>query len=700
MSDPLPPPDPEPSDLDPTGPDSPDLRNGVADRVVRDGDGDHMPIGVIVATDQGRVLHRNHAAGMFVGARVGQLVVPCGDEPGLFDGVGADQAAGFAAVFAAATAGSSAHCTISAPSDRRRSFRLSVSPAAASTVVITIEDTSELVEAERAARASSRLLEALDAHSEELVLVFDVTGRSRYVSSAVRRHLGDVVIEQAADVLDLVHPHDRPTVDTIVAHIRANPSASDTAEFRLATDPEGSCRWFHATITNLIDDPDIQGFVITMRDVHEHHLAERELRFRATHDALTTLPDRAALQSRIEAILRTGERDGWRTALIFCDLDRFKLINDRAGHRIGDTVLTEVASRLRSALRSSDFVGRFGGDEFVVVAPNVDDEEHAMSLADRIFDEVVGPVRSGEVEVDVCVSMGVAVNDAECTTAAGLLHRADLAMYEAKRLGRGRVTQYSHDLGLGSEEVGTLRADLRTAIDDHQFLMHYQPIVALTDGLASGHESLARWEHPGLGIVTARRFIAIAESAGLIAELGDELVRLACRDVGRAMVAEDPSEDHFVSINLSSAQLSHPDAASSVLDQLRANRVDPHSIVVELTEAAFAQGPTVRANLEAFRHHGVRIFLDDFGVGYSSLSQLRHFPVDGIKIDASIINPIVDVDLVRLIVGVARTLAIRTIAEGVESAEQLDTVRRLGVDYAQGYHLGRPSRSSNPSLTG
>jgi len=691
-------------DLDPPDPLAPDLVDNVPYRVVRDGDVDHVPIGVIVASDQGRVLHRNVAAGRFVDARVGQPVVPLDDEPWVFDGVDADQAARFSAAFAAGTAGSAAHCTISAPSDHRRSFRLSVSPAAASTVVITIEDMTELVEAERAARASSRLLEALDAHSEELVLVFDVVGRSRYVSSAVRRHLGEVVIDQASDVLQLVHPHDRPAVDTIVRHIRSSPSASDTAEFRLATDPEGSWRWYHATITNLIDDPDIQGFVITMRDVHEHHLAERELVFRATHDALTTLPDRAALQSRIEAILRTGERDGWRTALIFCDVDRFKLINDRAGHRIGDTVLTEVASRLRGALRSSDFVGRFGGDEFVVVAPNVDDEEHAMSLAERIFDEVVGPVRSGEVEVDVCVSMGVAVNDAECTTAAGLLHRADLAMYEAKRLGRGRVTQYSHDLGLGSEEVGTLRADLRAAIDDHQFLMHYQPIVALTEGLASGHESLARWEHPDLGIVTARRFIAIAESAGVIAELGDELVRLACRDVGRAIVADGRDDDraggHFVSINLSSAQLSHPDAATSVLGQLTANRVDPRSIVVELTEAAFAQGPTVRANLESFRHHGVRIFLDDFGVGYSSLSQLRQFPVDGIKIDASIINPMVDVDLVRLIVGVARTLGIRTIAEGVESAEQLDTVRRLGVDYAQGYHLGRPAGSSNPTGAG
>ena len=648
---------------------------------------DHMPIGVIIASDQGRVLHRNAAAGSYVGARTGQLVVPHGHEPGLFDGLSAEHVAKFAAVFAAATAGSAGHCTLVSPTDHRRWLRLSVSPAAASTVVVTIEDHTELAETERALRASNRLLEALDAHSEDLVLVFDAVGSSHYVSSAVARHLGDgVEIESLDDLLPFVHPTDRHTVDDLWRRIRSQPSSSASTEFRLTEGDENTSRWHHITITNLIDDPDVGGVVVTMRDVHERHLVERELRFRATHDALTTLPDRAALLSRLEALLRKGEHDGWRTAIVFCDVDRFKLINDSAGHRVGDRVLTEVANRMRGALRSSDFVGRFGGDEFVVVAPNVDDEAHALSLAQRIFDAVVGPVREEGVDVDVTLSMGVAVSDRECSTAAGLLHRSDLAMYESKRTGRARITMYHPELDLGGDGAGALRADLRAAIDDEQFSMHYQPIVALVDGLESGYESLARWEHPDHGLVGAGRFIAVAESAGMTRSLGDELVRLACRNARGAL----NGSGSFVSINLSSAQLSHRDAAASLLDQVLLNGVDPHSIVIELTEAAFAQGPSVQANLEMFRSAGVRIFLDDFGVGYSSLSHLRHFPVDGIKIDTSIINPTVDIDLVRLLVGVARTLGIRTVAEGVEREEQLDVVRAEGVDYAQGYLLGRP----------
>ena len=655
---------------------------------------DHMPIGVIIASNQGRILHRNAAAGSYVGARTGHLVIPQGDESGLFDSLGADDAARFAAVFAAATAGTTGHCTLASPTDHRRWVRLSVSPAAASTVVITIEDHTELAEAERALRASNRLLEALDAHSEELVLVFDAVGSSHYVSSAVARRLGDdVEIAAVADVTPFVHPADRQQVDELWRRVRSRPSTSASAEFRLIGLNEQHGRWNHITVTNLINDPGVGGVVVTVSDIHERHLAERELRFKATHDALTTLPDRAALLSRLEELLRKGEAEGSRTAIAFCDVDRFKLINDSAGHRVGDRVLTEVANRLRSALRSSDFVGRFGGDEFVVVAPNVEDEDHACSLAQRIFDAVVGPVREEGIDVDVTLSMGVAVSDQECSTAAGLLHRSDLAMYESKRLGRSRITMYHPDLDLGGDGARTLRADLRAAIDGGQFSIHYQPIVSLVEGVESGYEGLARWEHPDHGLVGADRFMALAESAGMATLLGDELVRLACRNAQDALRAGGS----FVSINLSSAQLNHRDAAASLLDQVVANGVKPEAAVIEVTEAAFSQGSTVQANLEMFRAAGVRIFLDDFGVGYSSLNHLRHFPVDGIKIDTSIINPTVDVDLVRLIVGVARTLGIRTVAEGVERHEQLDIVRSEGVDYVQGYLIGGPDPAPSDS---
>ncbi len=219
--------------------------------------------------------------------------------------------------------------------------------------------------------------------------------------------------------------------------------------------------------------------------------------------------------------------------------------------------------------------------------------------------------------------------------------------------------------------------------------LHYQPLVPLTEGLERGYESLARWDHPTRGMINAKRFLDLAEYSGLTTELGHELLRLACDDQ-RTWIADD---DGFVSVNLSASQLSDPDAATSFLARMRRRGVSTRHIVIELTEAALAQGAIVQRNLDIFRDAGVRILLDDFGVGHESLSQLHHFSVDGIKIDSSIINPDVDEDLVSLIVGVAATLGMRTVAEGVETSAQLDAVTRLGVDYAQGYLLGRPTRT-------
>lgn len=410
---------------------------------------DHMPIGVVLASTTGKVLHRNAVAAELVGARSGQSVVP-GDGPDrwLLAPLAPEPSARFQAIFASACAGQSGHCTIPSPFDGRRWLRVSASPAAASTVVLTIEDMTELAVAERALRASNRLLEALDSHSEELVVVFDAVGRARYTSSSVRRHLGAAArIEHSDDFIEYVHLADRAVVIDMQRRVRGNPSSSGAVEFRVDTDDDPNGRWHHATMTNLLDDPDVQGLVLTLRDVHERHVMERELRFWATHDALTTLADRAALRTQLDALLEEGELFSLRTALVFCDIDHFKTINDRHGHHVGDAVLTEIARRLRTSLRAVDVVGRFGGDEFVVVVPNVDDEAHARALAERVFGSVNGPVTVDGAEVPISVSMGVAVTDAECTTADQLLQRADVAMYHSKRQGRGRLSMYSPTFG-------------------------------------------------------------------------------------------------------------------------------------------------------------------------------------------------------------------------------------------------------------
>jgi diguanylate cyclase (GGDEF)-like protein len=417
---------------------------------------DHMPVGVVLASTAGKVLHRNAVAAELVGARDGQWVIPSGSEPWLLDGLGNDQRVEYRRVFDEAVAGRSGHCTVRSPFQADRWLRISIAPAAASTIVMVVEDTTELALAERAVRASNRLLEALDAHSEELVFVFDADQRARYVSSSVRRHVGDhVVIERLDDVVGYVHATDRSALADLGRRVATASGTSITAELRIDVQGTPGGRWHHVSMTNLLDDPDVAGLVLTLRDVHERHLMERELRFWATHDALTTLPDRAALRTQLDAVLAEADTLGRRTAVVFCDVDHFKETNDALGHHVGDQVLTEVAARLRASLRGSDVVGRFGGDEFVVVVPNVDDEEHAFALAERVFTTVSGPARVEGHDLAISVSMGVAITGPGCDTADVLVRRADEAMYRSKRAGRGRLTIYRDDgIGDGAAAAG------------------------------------------------------------------------------------------------------------------------------------------------------------------------------------------------------------------------------------------------------
>jgi diguanylate cyclase (GGDEF)-like protein/PAS domain S-box-containing protein len=417
---------------------------------------DHMPIGVVVASTTGKVLHRNAIAAEFLGARAGQSVLPnetVSDDTWMLAKLSGNDAERFMVVFAgaAAPAGKAGHCTIPSPLDRARWLRVSVSPAAASTVVLTIEDSTELVEAEQALRSSNRLLEALDSHSEELVIVFDVEGLAKYTSSSVQRMLGDDAnVKDLTDFFRYVHSADRTVVIETEQRVRSGGRSSGSVEFRIETHDRVG-RWHQANLTNLLDDVDVQGLVLTVRNIHERYMAERELQFLATHDVLTTLPDRGGLRTHLEGVLVEAELCGQRTALIFCDIDNFKGINDRFGHHKGDEVLTEVAQRLSGALRSCDFVGRFGGDEFVVVIPNVEDEQHALALAARVFASATGPTKGEDADIDISVSMGIAVSTGLFTSVDELLQQADLAMYQSKRNGRGRVTLYSPNAPLTPE---------------------------------------------------------------------------------------------------------------------------------------------------------------------------------------------------------------------------------------------------------
>ena len=457
----------------------------------------------------------------------------------------------------------------------------------------------------------------------------------------------------------------------------SSPDAAGT-KLRISLTPGAA-----GTIAAVVED--ISELVATQEQLEA---SQAELQYRATHDELTDLPERTVLMEYLDLALAEDIARGMLTAVIFCDVDNFKLVNDSLGHAAGDELLTTMAARLSNAVRDNDLVGRFGGDEFVVVAPGITSSEEAHQLAIRIFHDVTGRIQTSEGAIDISVSMGVAATDLKAASAEALVQHADRAMYTAKRNGRGRVELYTEGMGADASYRLRRQTEMVDGVHRAEFRLDYQPIVptGATLGLEPGVEALARWHHPSEGILMPAAWITLAEDAGLMDVIGDELIAETCRNI-----ASMPDTPAFFTVNMSPRQLSRPDAAETVLRLVAAANLSPGLLVIELTEGAFANDGMVMENLNRFRAAGARLFIDDFGTGYSSLSQLRRFPIDGVKIDRAFIHPTPDIELVKVIVDIAQTLGMLTVAEGIERQAQLTAVTKLGVDYAQGYLLGAPA---------
>lgn len=422
--------------------------------------------------------------------------------------------------------------------------------------------------------------------------------------------------------------------------------------------------------------------------------AETELQHLAFHDALTGLPNRAGLRARLDPVLADRPHGAGTLAALFIDLDHFKAVNDSLGHAAGDELLKSVAQRLAPAAGDARTVARLSGDEFLVVDVFTASEE-ATALAARLLDVLSAPLLLEGLEIVTSASIGVAVSGDERETLEDLVRRADIAMFRAKALGRNRWEM--HLPAESDPTVDRLRAlgELRRGISDGDLRVHYQPRVDLRTGLVSGVEALVRWQHPTRGLLPPSEFITMAEESGLVRPLGawvlDETLRQAAswRREGRRAAELD------VAVNLSARQLNDPGLVTMVEDALRLRRIDPAVLLLEITETALMADPgAALESLTALKNLGVGLAVDDFGTGYSSLTYLKKFPIDELKIDRSFIGGLDsdkgDAAIVGSCIELAHAVGLRAVAEGVETAGQLRTLKAMGCDLAQGYHFARP----------
>ena len=418
--------------------------------------------------------------------------------------------------------------------------------------------------------------------------------------------------------------------------------------------------------------------------------ANRQLRYLATHDPLTGLPNRVLLDDRLSQAIARSDRDKRPFAVMLLDLDRFKLINDSFGHRAGDELLKEVARRLTGAMRNADTVARLGGDEFVLVLGDTADRVEIDSITQRIFEVLEPPVIIADVAIHASPSIGIAFYPLDATTSETVVAHADAAMYTAKQRGRGNVQYFETGMAGVMRERVRLESELHDALAAGQLELHYQPKVDTATGTVHGAEALIRWRHPGRGMVPPNDFIPLAEECGVIAPIGEWVIQQACRQARAWQIAGLPAMR--IAVNVSATQFRSGNLAAVVSRALVDAGLEARFLEIELTETAVMTNPEESIEiLEQLSRMGVLVSIDDFGTGYSSMSYLRRLPIDKLKIDRSFINEIMsrpdDASIVGAIISLAHSLRLKVVAEGVETDEQLSFLQGLGCDQYQGYHF-------------
>ncbi|HYG56502.1 MAG TPA: EAL domain-containing protein [Symbiobacteriaceae bacterium] len=569
---------------------------------------------------------------------------------------------------------------------------VSVTAAVVLRQVLVLRENSHLAtEVER----SEARFRSLVQHSSDVIAVVDGDMQFRYVSPAIGPVLGHTPMDLVSRSLqDMVHPDDGAWAANMLAE-------GETRRVHCRLLHHDSI-WIQAEITvnNLLGDPLVQGIVLNIRDVSERKALEDQLRFQAYHDSLTGLANRDLLRTRAARALAQQREHNRPLSVLFLDLDGFKTINDSLGHMEGDGVLKLVAARLLRCVRPQDTVARLGGDEFAVLLQGVGADD-ACAVAARIIRELQVPVPAGGKPVVVGGSVGIAVSQAGQESADELLRNADVAMYQAKEMGKGCYAIFEPIMHLAVMDRLNLVADLRRALEQEEFLLHYQPAVHLPSGRIHGVEALVRWKHPERGLVPPDHFIPLAEETGLIIPLGRWVLREACRQASEWQQQQGAGERPLrIGVNLSVRQLQDPHLVNDVREALRLYPLYPQTLLLEITESDLVEATeAIISTMEEIKELGVILAVDDFGTGYSSLSYLGRFPVDVVKIDRTFVSAMTGsargLALMRGVVELVHVLGLDTVAEGVEEQAQLDLLQQMGCRFAQGWLLGRPAPASH-----
>ena len=555
-----------------------------------------------------------------------------------------------------------------------------------------IRNISERKRSQNALEAREQRFRTIVEKSWSGVVLLDSEVRFCFAGSSTQHIIGYGDQELLGrSLLDFVHPHDVEGARRAFADIVAHPAQEKRGELRFRH-KDGRYVWLEGFSQNLLHEASVGAIVLNYRDVTQRKETEKQLEYRAYYDSLTGLPNRVLFRDRLVHSVAHAQRNRVGVAVMYLDIDHFKLVNDALGHSFGDRLLGEVAKRLQSALRASDTISRIGGDEFSILLPEVLTAEAVAGVARKVLESLARPFRIDGHDLFVTASIGISCFPGDGDDAEALLKCADAAMYRAKELGRNQAQLFTASMNERYVRRLALEQHLHHAIEREQLELHYQPVFDRARRRFVSVEALLRWRDPVRGLVPPAEFVGLAEETGMIVPIGAWALRTACRQL---RVWHDEGHELRMAVNISAVQLQQRDLVAHVQSAITESGIEPHMLQLEITESAAMQNfELTMETLRELRAMGVGVAVDDFGTGQSSLIYLKHFPIDTVKIDKEFLKEVTTDDtaaaIVSYVINLAHTLRLQVVAEGVESEEQYTFLRHFGCDQMQGFLFSRP----------